>query len=476
MMLEKFLSLTESEALPFVLKNSKNIDFNEIYKNTDIAIFGDTNHSKDGIIGGFANSIKGLKNAGVDILCMEIPKNYSNLLESFYSGRNNDMLELSESLWNPLRSYILLKNAKNENINTYFIDMPLDECQLVKNNEMAAKRGEYMGNEIKKISESNPGKKIAVYCGYSHLDDNQIPKYLTSSKRFALITENQPSFSYKIIIDLGLTLFGPVKAIKSIGKKDLESMVDFDNHEYSLDGFLYFPKTKMPKGRKIINMNSESLTLPKTDISLKEADMDFSNRVESSCYQWDETNSQKISEMIDLNTDLKEGHKALLKEMLSKYVKTLANGSIKTIAYMPEYDVFSIEKVDTMCSEFDPEKNYGGLCRKTEITFNGLKNYFGFEKSFPEIVSIVENAKLSELDNLKIRKGFNYSTYYNWFDLMVLENNAKFHPELISSNENNSKFYVLNSKGVEIGDFNASTIKSEKPLLGSKLNKLLLKE
>lgn len=77
MALEKFLKLSASESLPIIAENCKKTDFNEIYKNTNIVVFGDTNHSKEGIIGGFAGSISDLKKSGVDILCVEIPKNFS---------------------------------------------------------------------------------------------------------------------------------------------------------------------------------------------------------------------------------------------------------------------------------------------------------------------------------------------------------------------------------------------------------------
>ena len=228
----------------YVDKNWEDPDYNELYRDSSVILFGDSDHRNKNSSGGLAKQMQKLKDARVEYLCIELSRDDKDVsyVEKFNKTGDVSLVDyIIERTKTPESIGRLFKSAFEAGIQLYLIDLP----EEVRNNyrwipDMRTfRRSEYMGEMISKLSKENPNSKIAVFCGLAHLVDCHIPSVLSKNniryKKVAVIPAGPREMTNK-----ELPRLPAAQAVSRCNKEDITGYVSLKG-AYNLDGFIYFP-------------------------------------------------------------------------------------------------------------------------------------------------------------------------------------------------------------------------------------------
>ena len=430
----------------------KKVNYNELYKDAQVLVFGDTNHTNSGIMGNFAEELEDLRYSGVKYLAIELPDNYQKGIDKFNrTGGLEYVQNLLESTKNPVRMKQLFLEAYKNNIEIVAIDMPEEKQEKFDKEKRDIERGIYMGKKISELARNN--EKIVAYVGAAHLEKNQIPSQLKGIKlrKIAMYTENQldlrnPTFdSPHIGIAFG-QYAPPSQAMEMKGIKE-KVYVELDGNKFGFDGFIYFPRKSLIKKKIIATNNFKSIPenqglvvypeslqeIFKKELSSQFIEINFENYVEPDVRNWEETNKEKIFYAISNFEGLSDTQKLFLAVMLENYVRRSTRhggGSIVRIEFDPELQAFGIDTVDT----FGYEYVKGTPTFHREVTISTLLSYFG--KELDEI--LVKDVK--EIPKTEIKPADNFESMYKF--VLFLSTKAT-HPEYIKIKQDADDEYKI---------------------------------
>lgn len=395
-----FLKARAEDVMLYVKKGwTSGVDYNGLFGDSQVLVLGDTDHRQHAMLGGLEAEMRGIKEAGVNDVAFEIPdgKEYMRSNGAFYAtGDVSHIRWIGEQSRTPVRLTRFLKRAYEEDIRVHFVDMSEENYNPNWTNEQESEqRGIHMGKRIADIAKQS-GRRVVAIVGYAHLDNKQIPDQLdkqrVSYKKIGLVSAGQP---LPMMMIQHMYELGASEAVKNEGLHDKVGTVNLDR-AYGLDAFIHFSRVQLvdPNGKGVSgsplletsakSISSEGTLVPlQSGANLTALISDMRHSVEPSCYEWEETNAQKIFQFVGRMNGLSGGQELYLGIILENYVRLTmrhGGGSICKMEYDPEARAFGIDTVDTGGYPLNPDADYGSLARHREVTLDTLLNQYGFSE------------------------------------------------------------------------------------------------
>ncbi|MBT3582821.1 hypothetical protein HN924_01200 [Candidatus Woesearchaeota archaeon] len=440
---KRFVNAKSDDIMPYVQSNWTDLDEASLVNDSQVILFGDTNHAKTGNIGGMAKYIPLLKKAGITDVAIEFPRDEKNL-EAVTQFNETGDLSLIRPIANqtrtPVRIVRFFRNAHQEGMNVSLIDMPeKSRDSKWSTTQLNYQRGIYMGQVLSELAEDS-NVKIAAFCGAGHFREKEIPKQLTDDniafKKFAVVTQGQPM---SFILPDNQYEIGPANAVNRCDLSNRSGFVDLNNN-YDLDGFIYFTKSSLIEDQKSAKLILDDISsiIPSVDAPKENAlahltgstaiqtiSQHFGNRVDPSLYTWEGTNTEKIYDFVNNIDSLNNGQKLHLSIMLENYVRTTlrhGGGSILRMEFDSDANAFGIDTIDTFGKKFDAEEYAAARGKHREVTLDMLLSQYNFED-----IMIKDVSQIPETDILP-----NPENLESAHKVMILMSAYATHPERIT--------------------------------------------